>query len=204
VWSSWTIKKWERVLFSDETKINLYSSDGRIKVWRKPKKALEDGNFVSTVKHGGGGVLLWGSMSSNGVGNLVVIDSIMDKILYKKILVQNLEASVEKLGLGDDFIFQQDNDPKHRAEFVLDFFDENDINLLEWPSQSPDLNPIEHLWDYIKRELRKRDIKSIKKLKEVIMEIWTSIPADFCKRLVYTMPDRIEEVIRAKGKHTNY
>jgi transposase len=203
-WSNWTLKAWDRVLFSDETKINLFSSDGRIRVWRKPKTSHLEHNSISTVKHGGGGTLVWGCMSSNGTGKLVFIDSIMDKVLYKRILVENLNVSADILGLGEGFIFQQDNDPKHTSKYVAQFFEYNDIDVLKWPSQSPDLNPIEHLWDFVKRELRKYDIKNIRELRSKITEIWGNISKEECRKLVYSMPKRIEEVIRAKGKNTTY
>jgi transposase len=204
IWSSWTLKIWNKILFSDETKINLFSSDGRVKVWRKPKSALDNKNILPTTKHGNGGLMIWGCVSYNGVGNLEFIDGIMDKVAYKRILVENLESSREKLGLPSDFIFQQDNDPKHTSKYVKDFFEENGINVLTWPSQSPDLNPIEHLWDYIKREVRKANPKNIKDLKAKVREIWNNVSPDFCRKLINSMPKRVEAVVRAKGKHTEF
>jgi transposase len=203
-WSSWPLKQWDRVLFSDETKINLFSSDGRVRVWRKPKRELVSENCVLTVKHGGRSEMLWGCMSSKGVGRLVFVEGIMDKMQYKRILAENLDASRDQLGLSNNFIFQQDNDPKHKSKYVQDFFAENDIEVLDWPSQSPDLNPIEHLWDHIKREVRKVAPKNLKQLKEEIIRIWGEITPDLCKRLVHSMPRRIEEVVRVKGKSTKY
>ena len=68
---------WESVLFTDESKFNVFSSGGRVKVWRKPNKAFKKQNLCTTVKHGGGIVLVWGCMSASGVGNLVFIDGSM-------------------------------------------------------------------------------------------------------------------------------
>ncbi|KAH8288665.1 hypothetical protein KR054_007468, partial [Drosophila jambulina] len=70
----------------------------------------------ATVKHGGGSVLVWGCMSARGVGNLIFIDGIMNAEMYLNILKENLHSSATKMGLErDNFIFQQDNDPKHTA-----------------------------------------------------------------------------------------
>ncbi len=135
-WSSWTLKKWKKVLFSDETKINLFSSDGKVTVWRKLSTAFNSRNCVPTVKHGGGSLMVWGCFSYEGVGKLVFIDGIMDKYQYKRILAENLDKSCEMLGLPVDFIFQQDNDPKHKSKYVMEFFDNNDFSFMDWPSQS--------------------------------------------------------------------
>ena len=111
---------------------------------------------------------------------------------------------MHSLGLGDNFIFQHDNDPKHTSAHVKDFFILNQIAVLVWPSQSPDLNPIEHLWDYVKRKVREDRISSIQMLKEKLVAIWNEIPSELCKKLVGSMPKRCEEVLRNKGSHTNY
>ena len=106
---------WEQVLFSDESKFCIFGIKGRKLVWRKNGAALDKQNLFPTVKHG---VMVWGCMAANGVGNLVFIDSIMDQRLYVVILKGNLKQSAKKLGLGNDFWFQQDNDPKHTAHNV--------------------------------------------------------------------------------------
>lgn len=112
---------WKRVLFTDESKYNIFGSDGRSKVWRKPNTALDPKNIIPTVKHGGGNVIVWGAIPSSGVGRLVFVEGNMDRYQYKNILEQNLKASVDSLGLGNQWIFQQDNDPKHTAHVVRDW-----------------------------------------------------------------------------------
>ncbi|GFU84723.1 transposable element Tc1 transposase [Trichonephila clavipes] len=109
---------WKKVIYNDESKFNIFGSDGRRTVWRKPNTALDPKNLRPTVKQGGGSVMVWGCMASNGVGNLVFIDGIMDHNPCIDILNNNLEESAKKLGLDRNFIFQQDNDPKHTARNV--------------------------------------------------------------------------------------
>jgi transposase len=204
IWSLKTLSFWDRIMFSDETKFNLISSDGRVMAWKKQGESLKIKNCVQTVKHGGISVMAWGCMSSRGVGRLVFINGKMDSLLYRRILSENLELSRQEMGLPADFIYQQDNDPKHMAAKTRDFFAENSIQLLEWPSQSPDLNPIEHLWAFIKTKLRLTPMKNRSELEKKIQEIWNGITPEFCKKLVYSMPKRIEEVQRNKGWHTGY
>lgn len=195
---------WNKVIWSDESKFELFSSNRQIKVWRKVNKSLDPKNLAPTVKHGGGSVMVWGCMSAAGVGNLTFIDGKMDQYIYKNILVQNLEPSARKLGLESEYIFQQDNDPKHTARSVKQWLSENIENVLEWPAQSPDLNPIEHLWEHLDRQIHQNPISSLTELKKVIRTEWEKIPASVTKNLVDSMPRRLQAVRESKGFPTKY
>lgn len=202
-WSFSASEFWNNVIFSDETKINLFNSDGQFFVWKKQGEQLHEKNIRKTKKFGGGGVLFWGCFSRKGVGRLVVIEGIMDKIEYVKILRENLFQSASKMNLRS-FKFVQDNDPKHNAQYTRDYIDQNDIETLEWPSQSPDLNPIENLWAFIKNKLKGKDFKKKDDLIAEVMNIWNSITVEFCENLVDSMSSRICEVLRHNGGYTSY
>lgn len=111
---------------------------------------------------------MWGCVSASGVGNLVFIDGKMDQHLYIDILKNNLKTSARNLGFRGSFIFQQDNDPKHTAKRVKEWLIFNIPRQLHTPPQSPDLNPIEHLWDEIGRRIRNRDVKNKNELKNAL------------------------------------
>ena len=85
----------------------------------KAKHRIRDEERAANSKHGGGNVMLWGCMVTSGMGELVFIDDKMDKYCYKSILQNNLQKSADNLGIGGDYYFQQDNDPKHIAEIHL-------------------------------------------------------------------------------------
>ncbi|GFX94177.1 transposable element Tc1 transposase [Trichonephila clavipes] len=87
---------WKKVIFGDKIKFNIFRSDGHRTVWGKPNTALDSKKLRPTVKHGGNSVMVWGCMASNGIGNLVFIDDIMDHKLYRDILNSNLKESAKK------------------------------------------------------------------------------------------------------------
>jgi transposase len=122
------------------------------------------------MKHGGGSVMVWGCVSNFGVGELVFINGILDKNKYLNILKNNLKKSAPNMGIMENFKLYQDNDPKHKAWIVQEFLLYNCPNVLQSPPQSPDLNPIEHVWDELDRRIRKTSITSIEELKKRLEE----------------------------------
>ncbi|KAG0429426.1 Transposable element Tcb1 transposase [Dictyocoela muelleri] len=193
----------KNIIFSDESKFNLFYSDGRVSVWREPSTGLKPKNLIPTVKYGGGSVMVWGCFSYHGVGKLVFIDGIMDSASYVNILTNNLNTSARIMGL-ESYTFQQDNDPKHTSKLAKRFFSDKNIKLLPWPAQSPDLNPIETLWAIIKQKLAKFTPKNKNELKALITEEWNSISLETCQKLAMSFKKRALGVYRARGHHIKY
>jgi transposase len=203
----WTVEDWKKVVWSDETKINRLGSDGRKWVWKKAGEGLSDRLVQGTQKFGGGSVMVWGCMLWEGAGYACKIDGRMDGDLYLKIMEEDLQASLNYYGKSvDDVIFQQDNDPKHTCKKAQTWFQNNNFNVLPWPAQSPDLNPIEHLWNHIKRRLVEYEVepKGILELWERVEEEWNKIDAEVCQNLIESMPRRVAAVLKAKGGYTKY
>jgi len=119
-------------------------------VWRKPGTGHHLANTIRTVKHDGGSIMLWGCFSAARTGRLVRVEGKMNAAMYRDILDDNLLQSALDLDLGRRFIFQQDNDAKHTAKITKQWLQDNSVNVLEWPSQRPDMNPIEPLWRDVK------------------------------------------------------
>jgi hypothetical protein len=92
------------------------------------------------------------------------------------------------------------------AGITRNFLQEREIQVMEWPALSPDLNPIEHVWDQLDRRVHKRRNPplTIQELTQALIEEWESIPQESLRRLVRSMPRRCEEVIRIRGGHTQY
>ncbi len=161
------------ILWSDETKINVFGTDGFKTVWHRKGEEYKEKCVVPTVKHGGSSVLMWGCMSAAGVGELHFIDGIMNSQMYCSILKENMLPSLR--ALGRRALFQHDNDPKHTSKATVGFLKKNRVKVIQWPSMSPDLNPIEHLWGILKRQVEHHSPSSIQSLKEVILEEWKKI-----------------------------
>lgn len=203
----WDYNDWSNVVWSDESRFNLFGSDGREYCWKRKGEPLKDQHVKGTIKFGGGGIFVWGCFTARGIGYLCRIDGGLDAALYCKILEEDLLDTLEFYDLNiEDIVFQQDNDSRHKAKLTKNWFEENNIKILEWPSQSPDLNPIEHVWNEIKRRLRKIDgpITNKDVLWERIQSIWNSIEVDVCTKLIQTMPKRITDVISQKGGYTKW
>lgn len=144
-------------------------------------------------------------MSSQGVGRLLFIDGTVNANKYKTILQEELVPSITEIKLPEGgFIFQQDGASCHTAKTVTSWLKEMKIPVLEWPSSSPDLSPIETLWHQMKKALRTTPVRTIPELKTKIKEIWINFQPEFCRTLVETMPKRIKAVLKRKGDCTQW
>jgi transposase len=103
-------------------------------------------------------------------------------------------------------IFMHENAPIHKAKLVSDFLAENSILALEWPAQSPDINPIENMWAVLKaRRARKKSTPTSKKcLIDEMTDLWSETSESFRHNLSNSLPKRLLEIIKNKGKQISY
>lgn len=195
---------WRDVVFCDESKFNIFGSDGKVTVWRKPNTEWCAGHVKSTVKHGGGSCMVWGCISAAGVGELVFIETTMTAIKYRDLLRENLKKSVAKMGLSSKWKFYQDNDPKHTSLVVREFLVYNCPHVIKTPAQSPDMNPIENLWEYLDRRVRETPPSSKTTLRARLQEEWAKIPTEYLQKIILNMPQRLQSVIDNHGNATRY
>ena len=143
---------------SDETKINFFGSDGVKRVWRQPGEEFKDKYVLPTVKHGGGIVMVWGCMSAAGTGVLQFIEGTVNANMYSDILKQS-PALWEKLR----------------------------VKVMDWPSMSPDLYPIDHLWGIAKQKEEEHKVSNIHQFCDAVMEEWKRIREATCEDLVNSL-----------------
>ena len=146
-----------------------------------------------------------GCFNINGFGKLYcfknnLTDPLLTKI-YSKALVPSAEAW---FGKTSNWTLQEDNDPKHRSKISTAWKCSKGITTLDWPSQSPDLNPIENVWAFMKHKLKKNPVDSVDSLVRRLRSIWSSLSKEYAKNLVKSLPKRLEAVIGSKGDWTVY
>lgn len=191
------------MLFTDETKINLISSDGKQYVRRPSKAAMNPKYTKKQVKHGGGNIKVWGCFSGLGVGPVRKIEGTLDQYQYKQILEETMLPYAEE-NLPVTWTFQQDNDKKHTAQSVRAFLVKESVTVLDWPANSPDLNPIEHMWFEVKKKVATQRSGTIYQLYDKFQEAWNNISVETCRNLIASMPRRCRMVITNNGNHTGY
>ncbi len=200
---NWTVAQWSKVLFSDESKFCISFGNQGPRVWRKSGEAQNPCCLKSSVKCPQS-VMIWAAMSSAGVGPLCFLKSTVNTAIYQEILEHFMLPSADKLYGDADFIFQQDLAPAHTAKGTKRWFNDHGVTVLDWPANSPDLNPIENLWGIVKKKMRDTRPNNADELKATVNETWASIPPQQCHKLITSMPRRIEAVIKAKGAPTKY
>jgi transposase len=204
----WTIENWKRVVFSNETKIICFNADGRSWYWVNDKENVPNCTMKQTVKYGGGSIMLWSCMTARGLGDLQRVEGRINAKDYIALLHGDLYLSLERLGYFnlDKVIFQYDNVPIHKVRIVQKWLLEQPFNTLEWPTQSPDLNPIERVWATLKRHLNSYSTPPTSLLQswERVEESFRTITTNDCERLYANMLDRIAAVLAAHGKWTDF
>lgn len=183
---------WKNVLWSDESKFCRFGSDGKCYVWRPPN-----------MQHGGGNVKVWGAFSGHGVGPIIKIDGQMDQFVYKNIVSNTMIPYAEE-NLPLRWRFMHDNDPKHTSRLVKRCLEQNNVDVLKWPAQSPDLNPIENLWNDVEQHITAAKPKNLNDLWSEIQKAWYAIPNERCMGLVNSMSRRCAAVLKNKGYPTKY
>ena len=201
----WTQNQWSKVLFTDESRFTLQFNDGRIRVWRRPGERFADATVREHDRYGGGSVMVWGGFSRHHRTPLHTVNGRLTGVAYRDTIIRPLVLPALQ-AVGSGAIFQDDNAPCHRARVVNDFLQQQGVVRMNWPARSPDLNPIEHLWDVLGRRVRAINppAATLQELSQRLQQEWLAIPQATLRRLVDSMRRRCGACLNSNGGHTRY
>ena len=202
----WQIRHWRPVLFTDESRFTLSTCDRRDRVWRRRGERSAACNILQHDRFGGGSVMVWGGISLGGRTALhVLARGSLTAIRYRDEILRPLVRPYAG-AVGPGFLLMQDNARPHVAGVCQQFLQEEGIDAMDWPARSPDLNPIEHIWDIMSRSIHQRHVapQTVQELADALVQVWEEIPQETIRHLIRSMPRRCREVIQARGGHTHY
>jgi hypothetical protein len=141
---------------------------------------------------------IWTCFAYSGVGNIYHIKGTLDKIQFHYILQYHMMPSLRALINSPTSYFQRDNDPKHTSKFCQNYLNRKKVNVLKWPSKSPDLNPMENAYKKLNDMCCNRRCRNEKELFEVLKEAWRNMDVEYIQNLINSMPRRCKAVIAAR------
>ncbi|GFW75242.1 transposable element Tcb2 transposase [Trichonephila clavipes] len=203
---NWTTDQWSRVLFTDESRFSTRSYSQRVLIWREIGTWFYTSNIKERHHYGGPGVLVWGGIMLNGRTELHIFGrgSVNGDRYCEEVLLPRVRLF--RGSIGPDFIFMDDNARPHRTLAVEELLESEDITRMDWPAYSPDLNPIEHVWDALGRLIAARLIhpENTQQLKQMLIEEWALVPQEMLHQLVLSMRRGCEATIAVRGGHIPY
>ena len=187
---------WNTVIYKDEN--TVFFTKKYYKKWGFPSSKRTIIKSKLPIK-----VNVQGCFSSKGFGSIYCFtENLNSEKLCEKYSNTIIESSQKLFPETNDQILQEDYDPKHRSKIATKWKGENKINLLQWPSYTPDQNPIENVWSILKMKIAYKDIKTIKGLKAEIKKEQNKLSIKYSKKFFDSMDNRISRLIKVEGDYT--
>ncbi|GFX50934.1 transposable element Tcb2 transposase [Trichonephila clavipes] len=203
---NWGDNEWGRVLFTDESRFSLSSNSHHILIWRERGSRNHPSNIIERDRYGGRGVLVWGGIMIGSRTDLHIFDagSVNGTRYCNEILLPYVRLFRGAMGL--QFLFMDDNAPCHRTVAAEHLLESEDIERMFWPARSPDLNPIEHVWDFLGRRLAARTLPpvTIRELRLSRQDEWAAMPQQLIDTLILSKGRRCETCLAVRGDHIHY
>lgn len=200
---NWGEDDWEPVLWTDELCFCLHTCNRRVRVFRRPNECYVQCNFMHTTLFGGGPLMVWGGISLTARTDMVVLNNGNLNATYWtffRSILCNLPL------IGQHFLLMPDNAWPHAARVVQDYLLEVGIETMAWPARSLDLNPIEHVWDTLWRQLHAHpnQLNNLEDIERLLIEIWDGLDQNTIRNLILSMTRRCQETIRSRGGNIRY
>jgi transposase len=203
-----TVDDWKNILWTDESSFEIGKNSRQVHVWRKPSERFDSSCLTPSFKSGRQTVMVWGCFMWGKRGPLVIMPKgSINGAKYVEVMEEAmLDFWMEQSEERGYIVLQEDNAPIHTCKQAKEWRKSRDIISLTWPPNSPDLNPIEHVWYLIKGVIQKMNSRpmTLPSLKDAIKKAWDECDQLIMNRLVESMPDRIAAVIKAQGGNTKY
>ncbi|GFV31441.1 transposable element Tcb1 transposase [Trichonephila clavipes] len=202
----WEQHDWSEVLLTDESRFSLECDTRRVLVWRDRGTRNNPAFVRERSQYRRDGWMVWGGIS---IGRRTDLHIIRNGILTGRRYADEMlrHHVIPYAGaIGDSFVFQDDNTRPHTARLVENMLEAETIQRMEWPAYSPDLNPIEHVWDRLGRRIaaRPRPSATVRDLEIALLEEWNSIPQRLIDNHIATMANKCAAVLAVRGDHTTY
>ena len=201
---NWNHHQWRRVLFSDESPFGLQRKRKQQYVYRRRGERFLESCIEERDRHGGGKLLIWAGITFNFKTPLHFVNGNLTAAQYINQIVNPYVLPFVNRNPGT--IFMQDGARPHIARVTVQQLNDNNVEILPWPSKSPDLNPIEHIWDALDRQIKKRPVqpRTRAELRTALADEWQRYPQYKIQRLISSMRRRCQACIAARGGHTKY
>ena len=202
---TWTRRQWSHVMFTDESRFRLDHNDGRVRVWRRRGERLRYECIKEVTPFGGGSVMVWAGFSPHHRTQLHHVQGNLNGQRYRDEILRPLVVPALQQ-IGQQAVLQDDNARPHRARVVNTFLQQAGVNRMDWPACSPDLNPIENLWDHLEQRVVRNHppAQTLQQLLALLQLEWQAIPQHQLRRLTNSMRRRCAECIANRGGHTHY
>ncbi|UYV73852.1 hypothetical protein LAZ67_11001141, partial [Cordylochernes scorpioides] len=192
--STW-MTEWHRVVFSDESRFGLSSDCRRVRVWRRRGERSNPAAIVERPTERQRGIMVWGAIAYDSRSPLLRIQGTMTAQRYVDDVLR--PVTLPYLQGVPNALYQQDNARPHTARISQQAL--QDVQMLPWPPYSPELSPIEHVWDIIGRRLHALpQPRSEDELWQMVESEWRAIPQDAIRTLIDSQPRRVAACIAVR------
>ncbi|GFW27352.1 transposable element Tcb1 transposase [Trichonephila clavipes] len=201
----WTPQQWSCVKFSSVSRFSLQPDSRKTLIWRAPGTRYDQDNTIERHHYGGAGWLVWGGIILGSRTDLHVQSVTMTDHIYRDVILEQ-HIRLFRCVLGAEFLFMDENARPYLVNIVDECLQSEDITRMDWPANSPDLNPIEHVWDMLDRRIKARQPPAtfLLEIRRALLDKWCNFPHDQIDNLILSMPRHCKACIASSGRPTPY